>query len=103
MTAAVSRAANASARFSARMALARTCLDAGQPALARAIYDGLDADQKHHDLEEWDPSLVARCLEGLLLSLRALAKNGKATAQDVAMVYDRLCRLEPAAALRLGG
>ena len=50
-----------------------------------------------------DTSLISpqRRLE-LLLSLRALAKAGRALPPEAALLYDRLCRLDPAAALRLG-
>jgi hypothetical protein len=58
-------------------------------------------------LESWDPQLAARCLEGLLQVLRSAAKSspgvkGGVEPAAVGMIYDRLCRLDPAAVLRLG-
>lgn len=98
----VAKATTREARFRARLALARLCVDAGQPVVARALYDALDAEAQRLGLEEWDPGLAARCLEGYLSCLRALVKVGKATPADVGVIYDRLCRLDPGTALRAG-
>ena len=82
-------------------------MGAGQPPLARAIYEDLDREIAQRGLESWDPTLAVRCLEGLLQVLRQAAKapggvKGGVEPGVVSVIYDRLCRLDPAAVLRLG-
>jgi hypothetical protein len=109
---AVSQAAVAAAptgllRFMTRLEVAELAAAAGQPALARALFEDLDREMGQRGLESWDPQLAARCLEGLLRVLRQATKSapgvkGGVEAATVGVIYDRLCRLDPAAVLRLG-
>jgi type VI secretion system protein VasJ len=95
------------AKFLARMEMAELASGAGQPGLARAIFEDLDREIRERGLESWDPKLAARCLEGLWTALRAGTKSaagvkGSVEPATLTVIYDRLCRLDPAAALRLG-
>jgi type VI secretion system protein VasJ len=95
-------------RFLARLEMAELAAGAGQPGLARAVFEDLDREMRERGLESWDPKLAARCLEGLWTVLRAGTKpaagvKGSVEPSALTMIYDRLCRLDPAAALRLGG
>ena len=89
------------ARFRARLLLARTCLDVGQATIARALYEALDREIEARGLADWDPALVSRCLEGYLLCVRALQKTGRVGPKEAEILYDRLCRLDLDAAMRL--
>jgi type VI secretion system protein VasJ len=103
--AAVAAAPTGLARFTTRLDMAELASGAGQPGLARAIYEDLDREMGQRGLESWDPKLAARCLEGLLKVLRVAAKSGAKGGVEqnaVGVIYDRLCRLDPAAVLRLG-
>jgi type VI secretion system protein VasJ len=105
--AAVAQAPTGLSRFHTRLEMAELAAAAGQPALARAVYEDLDREIGQRGLESWDPQLAARCLEGLLQVLRNAAKSapgvkGGVEPKEVGMIYDRLCRLDPAAVLRLG-
>jgi type VI secretion system protein VasJ len=107
--AAVAGAPTGLARFHTRLEMAELAAAAGQPSMARALFEDLDREMGQRGLESWDPPLAARCLEGLLLVLRQAVKSGGAVPARggvepavVGMIYDRLCRLDPAAVLRLG-
>ncbi len=89
-------------RFRLRLLLARTLLDAGQPAAARPWFVALDEELRSYNLDAWDPSLAATCVAGHLQCVRALVKAGSATGQEVAVLYDHLCRLDPVLALKGG-
>ena len=92
----------ASTRFRLRVGVGQACLVAGQSAMARAVFEATETDVARHHLEEWDPSLAAASAEGLVACYRALAKTGKPVPPEAGLLYDRVCRLDPAAALRLG-
>jgi type VI secretion system protein VasJ len=95
-------APSAAARFRYRLGVGQVCLAAGQPALARGVFEGLERDVVTYNLEAWEPALAAASAEGLVQSYRALAKGGKPIPPEASMLYDRVCRLDPTAALRLG-
>ena len=61
-----------------------------------------ERDVEAHGLEAWEPALAAASAEGLVLCHRALAKGGKPIPPEAGVLYDRVCRLDPATALRLG-
>ena len=94
--------ASASARFRMRVGIGQVCLAASQPAMARAVFEATESDVQRYGLEDWDPALAAASSEGLYSALRALAKAGKPMPPEAVLLYDRVCRLNPAAALRLG-
>jgi type VI secretion system protein VasJ len=98
----VGTAANASSRFRARLALAKLCLQGSQLQVAKALYEGLEKDVTTHGLESWEPKLAAEVLEGFVTCLRSIAKGGKPLPPDAPLLYDRLCRIDPAAAAKMG-
>ncbi len=89
-------------RFERRLQLAQLCLDGGQAVLARGLFAALDRELAQRGLDEWDPRLAARVLEGFVRSIRVTAKAG-ARYEAADLVYERLCLLDPAAAARLSG
>jgi type VI secretion system protein VasJ len=95
-------AASAEARFRLRLDLAQLLLETDQPAVARGIFISLDEEMRDRGLDEWNPPLAAACLEAHLQCLRALARSGKNVSDDTVLIYNRLCRLDPVAAMRIG-
>ncbi len=95
-------AGSAAGRFRARIAIGQSFLAAGQPAMARAVFEATETEVAAHGLETWEPALASASAEGLVQSLRALAKGGKPLPPETSLLYDRVCRLDPTTALRLG-
>jgi len=91
------RGSDARARYRARLEIAGMALKGGKSDLARPLLEGLVAEAEAHGLEHWEPELAARTYE-LLLKARAGVKGpSQPTDQEV---FDRLCRLDPAAAFK---
>ena len=93
---------SAAGRFRARIAIGQSFLAANQPAMARAVFEATEKEVAEHGLETWEPALASASAKRLVQSLRALAKGGKPLPPEAALLYDRVCRLDPAAALKLG-
>jgi type VI secretion system protein VasJ len=89
-------------RFRARLVMARACASAGSDALAVALFEGLVADLDRHGLDEWEPALASECLAGYHQLLKSLVARDKEMAQAAAVVYRRLCRVDPKRALSGG-
>ncbi len=98
----LANATSAAQRFRARVALGNACQIANQAGMARAVFESTERDVAEYGLERWEPGLAAASAQGLLLALRTLAKGGKPLPPDAGLLYDRLCRLDPAAALNIG-
>jgi type VI secretion system protein VasJ len=96
-----SRGADARSRFRARVAVANLAMVGGKPDLARPILEGLVAEAERHHLEDWEPALCASVLAALLACKKATTKPDEDP--GFYAVYDRLCRLDPGAALRIIG
>jgi type VI secretion system protein VasJ len=93
-------------RFRGRLELAKICLRANQFALAKAQLDGLDRLVDKHRLAEWEPELCADLFAALYEAHRAVNAQSmegvtpEARAKEVS-AFERLCEIDPAAALRL--
>ncbi len=85
-------------RFAARLELAKAAAGAGLIALAKATYDELDREALAHQLDDWDPALAADALKGLIAVTRSLANDPRGVRDALVAQYQRLCRLDPAAA-----
>lgn len=89
-------------RFRAQLALANFCLDMNKLALATSLLEGLERVIDQYQLEDWEPELAAQVLGDLYNCLqRARPKPTPEEARRCADVFARLCRLDPALALRL--
>jgi type VI secretion system protein VasJ len=86
------------ARFKARLLLAQAAAGAGLQPVALATFEELDRESLAHRLDAWEPTLAAECLKGLVAASRALAQDPRGTSPELASKYQRLCRLDPAAA-----
>jgi type VI secretion system protein VasJ len=85
-------------RFRARLLLAQAAAAAGLQAVAAATCEELDRESLAHRLDAWEPALAAECLKGLIAASRALAQDPRGTSPELTTQYQRLCRLDPAAA-----
>jgi len=93
------RGSDARARYRARLEIAGMALKGGKSDLARPLLEGLVAEAEAHGLEHWEPELAARTYELLLKARVGAGGKGSAHPPDQE-VFDRLCRLDPAAAFK---
>jgi len=88
-------------RFEAALTIAEL-VSTSAPAVADGLCTALGEDVERHRLDHWDPSLAARVYTTHLGALGALAKEpNKVAPERRALVYARLCRVAPGAALKL--
>jgi type VI secretion system protein VasJ len=92
------RAADGRRRFQGFLLAGTTALAAGNPAIARPLLEGLLELVQRHQLESWEPGLCVTLYASLLGCFRALGGVESSRDQDL---FDRLCRLDPASAMRL--
>lgn len=93
------RGSDARARYRARLEIASMALKGGKADLARPLLEGLVTEAAAHGLEHWEPELAARTYEMLLKARVGAAGKGPSIPPDQE-VFDRLCRLDPAAAFK---
>ncbi len=98
-------ALDARTRFRARLVFAQIALESGKPAIGRTVLDTLVTDIDRHKLEVWEPALCTSVYSGILAAAefffqRKLKRRGRRAVITEAEVFERLCRLDPAAALQ---
>lgn len=92
------RGGDTRARFRASLRVAELAMRVGAYEVALPILDGLFATAEAHSLEAWEPGLCASFYVALVTCLQAEA--GEAALERRNKVFERLCRLDPGAALR---
>lgn len=97
------RAGDARGRFRGYLLAGKTALDKGHPAIARPLLEGLQQLVDRHQLETWEPSLCVVMYGSLLACIRALSDKSAESSNRERDLFDKLCRLDPAAAMRMGG
>ena len=100
------RCADDRARFRARLAIGKMALEASKPDVARPMFEHLVAEVERHQLESWEPALCASLYAQLLVATREFARLHGASADLTAReqhLFDKLCRLDPASAIKLSG
>lgn len=80
-------------RFRRRLEVAYICLEAGNRKIAHAMFRLLEKESQQRGLRDWEPQLVTRCLQGLLLT-----GSGNMNNERTDELYDELCLLDPVAA-----
>jgi type VI secretion system protein VasJ len=91
------------ARFRARLAMAQALSGGQTVAAAEGIFDALLEEIDAGGIERWEPELAAECYRSHLGCLKQLKKpNDPTVSQQTALVYRRLCRVDPLAALKAG-
>ena len=92
-------------RFRGRLALAQLCLQSGQFAVAKAQLLGLCDEIDCHQLGSWQPGLCAEVYGALYAAYKGVNTGAEVPAEELAKqqkAFEQLCRLDPAAALKLG-
>lgn len=101
------RAPDGRMRFKARLSVGKMALDAPRPELARGMLEHLMTEIDKHGLENWEPALCATTYAYLLTATRevARARGGEGGSPDLVAkqqyLFDKLCRLDPASAIKL--
>ena len=100
--------ASAEERFRRRLYVAELCVKGQHPAVARPLLEHLDADVERHALDDWDPPLALQVWTNLHACYRALVRTApqaqKQTLTEAAqVVFEKICRLDAARALSMGG
>ena len=98
------RAADARLRFRARLTVGKMALDSAKPELARAMLEHLVGDVERHGLETWEPATSATLYTLLIAATREVlrAKGGSPDLEARQQyLFDKLCRLDPASAIKL--
>lgn len=98
------RSADARLRFRARLSVGKMALDASKPELARGMFEHLMGDVERHGLETWEPATCATLYSYLFVATREVsrAKGGSPDLEAREQyLFEKLCRLDPASAIRL--
>jgi type VI secretion system protein VasJ len=98
------RGADGRVRFRSRLAVGKMALDGSKPELARPLLEHLLGDVERHGLEAWEPGLCASLYAQLLVATREVSRAKGGPAELVAKeqyLFERLCRIDPAAAMKL--
>jgi type VI secretion system ImpA/VasJ family protein len=90
------RAGDARGRFRGYLVAGKTAMDAGKAQVARPLLEGLLEHVERHQLEVWEPGLCVTLYASLVRCLRVI--GGSSREQEL---FDKLCRLDPAAAMGL--
>jgi len=86
-------------RFRRSMQMVELAMTAGKDAIAQPLLEDIAAMIENHKLDAWeDPELVA----GDLLKLMRYSKKIQGSAGDKQKMFERICRLDPVQALRVG-
>jgi len=91
-------------RFRGKLAVAQLCLQQGQFSIARGQAEGLTEIIREHNLTAWDPWLCGQVYATLYGAHKGANTGGVITPEARAAqeaVFDQLCQLDPAAALKL--
>jgi type VI secretion system protein VasJ len=90
-------------RFRGRLALGQLCLQFGQFAVAKGQLLGLCDEIDRHELTSWQPKLCAEVYAALYAAYKGAGAD--LPAEELGRqqrAFEQLCRLDPAAALKLG-
>lgn len=90
------RAGDPRGRFRGYLVAGKTAMDAGKAQVARPLLEGLLEHVERHQLEVWEPALCVTLYASLVRCLRVI--GGSSKEQEL---FDKLCRLDPAAAMGL--
>ena len=94
------RAAARSGKHAEMHRIFRKQLETPEAQDALEMLEGLVAEAAAHGLEHWEPELAARTYEMLLKARVGTGGKGNSQPPDQE-VFDRLCRLDPAAAFKV--
>jgi type VI secretion system protein VasJ len=96
------RSPDARTSFRLELDAAKLALEAQKPGVARPILEGLLRQIDSRYLETWDPELCVSVYAALLSSLRATNPPIVDADTREAVIIEKICRLDPALAVRMG-
>ena len=86
-------------RFQRRVQVAQLCLAANHDAIAYPVLMDISSEIERRGLETWESGAMLAHPLGLLLKCLDRRKN---SAEDREIIFGRLCRLDPQAAITSG-
>ena len=102
MVALARRAGDGRSSFRIELEAAQLALDAQKPNLARPILEGLVRTIDVRGLDSWDPEICVSVYASLLTALRATKPPIVDAGHREAVIIEKICRLDPALAVRMG-
>jgi type VI secretion system protein VasJ len=96
------RSPDARTAFRLELDAAKLALEAQKPGVSRPILEGLLRQIDVRSLETWDPELCVSVYAALLSSLRATNPPFVDAEHREAVIIEKICRLDPALAVRMG-
>jgi type VI secretion system protein ImpA len=95
----IARQRSGRGRFQRTLQLVQLCVEAGNDAIAQPLIDDVAALIETHKLDGWEDSeMVAAALDTIM----RVSKKVQDNAAERQMLFERVCRLDPARALRTG-
>jgi type VI secretion system protein ImpA len=99
MGAEIARQRSGRGRFQRTLQLVQLCVEAGNDAIAQPLIDDVAALIETHKLDDWEDSeMVAAALDTIM----RVSKRVQDNASERQKLFERVCRLDPARALRTG-
>ena len=98
MQAAIATSSDTRNRFLTRLALAEMASGAA-PRVALGLYAGLAREAEQLGIDQWEPELAARACRACPGAIRGSKAKPPLTCDPA---FERLCRLDPEAADKLG-
>ncbi len=99
MRAEIARQRSGRRRFQRTLQLVQLCVEAGNDAIAQPLIDDVAALIETHKLDDWeDNEMVASALDTVM----RVSKKVQDNAGERQKLFERVCRLDPARALRTG-
>jgi type VI secretion system protein ImpA len=95
----IARQRSGRGRFQRTLQLVQLCAEAGNEAIAQPLIDDVAAAIETHKLDDWeDNEMVAAALAAIM----KISKRVQDNAGERLKLFERICRLDPARALRTG-
>lgn len=86
-------------RFQRTLQLVQLCVEAGNEAIAQPLIEDVAAAIETHKLDDWEDSeMVAAALAAVM----KISKRVQENSGERQKIFERICRLDPARALRTG-
>ncbi len=99
MQAEIARQRSGRGRFQRTLQLVQLCVEAGNQAIAQPLIDDLAAAVEAHKLDDWEDSEM---VADVLATIMRISKRAQDSASERQKLFERICRLDPARALRTG-
>ena len=99
MGAEIARQRSGRGRFQRTLQLVQLCVEAGNDAIAQPLIDDVAGLIETHKLDDWEDSeMVAAALDTIM----RVSKRVQDSSSEKQKLFERVCRLDPARALRTG-